>query len=115
MNQTSRVRGVASLLRFAPTPLGTGQIMQEDIPMPTKLEQTARRLWTRAQANVDPSKLPPADLGLAVAAVTDADIADEAEVDISVVRAYLDLVDGKTFAVGRDGETRTVKAPLSSE
>jgi hypothetical protein len=74
------------------------------------LYETIRRLWQEAQGTGD--DLPTGGYGERVVSVPDTDIASALQLDLSVVREYLDHADGVKLVVGKDGETRSVKGLL---
>jgi len=74
---------------------------------------TIRDLWNAAQHGTTDELAPPAGFGQAVVSVPDADIAEATGLELAAVREFLDHADGVKLVVGREGETRTVKALLS--
>ncbi|WP_114423540.1 hypothetical protein [Nocardioides houyundeii] len=76
------------------------------------IDLTVRELWAQAQRDVAQESVPPADLGDAIRSVSDDEIARTAGVDLADVRQYLDGAEGRDFVLGREGETRTVKAVI---
>lgn len=87
--------------------------MTSDLEATTDDIYTAiRGLWQEAQGGSSDELAPPAGFGQSVASVPDVDIASATGLELDVIREYLDNADGTSLVVGRDGETRAVKALL---
>lgn len=72
---------------------------------------TIRGLWLETQGSGG-DDLPTSGFGQKVASVSDEAIAAATELDLDVVREYLDNADGVKLVVGRDGDARWVKGVL---
>ncbi|MDN4174833.1 hypothetical protein QWY28_17860 [Nocardioides sp. SOB77] len=75
------------------------------------LQHTIRELWQQAQGGAG-ELAPPEGFGQSVTSVRDTEIAEATGLELDPVREYLDNADGTLLVVGRDGDTRTVKALL---
>ncbi len=85
--------------------------MDSDLEATTDdLLNTIRELWQEAQGGAGTELSPPEGFGQAVTSIKDTDIAEAAGLELGPVREYLDNADGTQLVVGRDGDTRTVKA-----
>ncbi|WP_210650022.1 hypothetical protein [Nocardioides sp. SYSU D00065] len=72
------------------------------------LYETIRELWQEAQPGMTDNDA--SGFGQSVVSIQDTAIAERTGLELAAVRDFLDNADGVKFEVGRDGETRTVKA-----
>ena len=70
--------------------------------------ESALQLWSAAQTDFDPFQVDSADWPTTAVPVRDADIAVDTHLDVDVVRASLERLDGVRLVVGREARTCSV-------
>lgn len=70
--------------------------------------ESALQLWSAAQTDFDPFEVPTPEWPSGAVMVRDADIAVDTHLDIDVVQASLDRLDGLRVVLGREGGRRNV-------
>jgi hypothetical protein len=67
------------------------------------VHESAVQLWSAAQTDFDPFEAPPQEWGPNVVPISDADIAQDARLDLEAVRASLARLDGSRLVLGERG------------
>jgi hypothetical protein len=70
--------------------------------------EASLQLWAAAQTDFDPFEVPSEEWPAQTVPVRDADIAVDTHLEVDVVRASLDRLDGVKVVVGRDAGTWSV-------